>query len=327
MTQTTASLSTQFTRDFGVTYPIIAAPMFLVSNVNMVVAAGEAGGFGTFPALNYRPIAKYREALEEIKNRTKASFGVNIIVQKKNKHQHNQLDASLEAGVPLLITSLGNPKEVIRRAHETSTKVYCDVVGLEHAKKVADLGADGVIAVGSGAGGHAGNTSLFALIPYLRRNISIPIVAAGSISDGAGMLAALALGADAAYLGTRFIASKEADVPSEYKQAIIDASSENIVNTDRVDGFPGNFILTDHLKKIGVKPGILEYLLTRNKKLHRGLILLRAGRMLMGSDAKVSYKTIFSAGHGVAMIDDIKSIQDIIQDMVAEYEERKQELA
>jgi nitronate monooxygenase len=286
----------------------------------MVVATGNAGGMGTFPALNFRPIEKYREAIRDIKARSKAPFGINIIVQKKNKHQHEHLAIALEEKVPLIITSLGSPRDVIRQAQGTGTKVYCDVVGLEHAKKVADLGADGLIAVGAGAGGHAGNTSLLALIPHLKRNLDLPIIAAGSIVDGTGMAAAFALGASAAYMGTRFIASTECKVDEAYKRAILGAEPEAIVNTDRVDGFPGNFILTDSLVRLGLEAPFIEALLTRSKRLKRGLSLLRAAKALLGDQGKkASYKTIFSAGHGVGLIDSVKSAEEIILETMVGY--------
>jgi len=245
------SIKTDFTQQFDVRYPIICAPMFLVSSVKMVVGASEAGGVGTFPALNYRPIQRYRQAIREIKEQTEKTFGINIIVQKSNKYQHEQIDHALEERVPLIITSLGSPKEVIRLAHQVNTKVYCDVTGFEHAKKVADLGADGLIAVGFGAGGHAGDISPLALVPNLVKAVKLPVIAAGSIVDGAGMAAAFSLGACAVYMGTRFIASKEAEVSKRYKNEIVRAMSKDIVNTDRVDGFPGNFIRTKELEAIG----------------------------------------------------------------------------
>ena len=139
------SIDTPFTKQFGVKHPIICAPMFLVSSVAMVAGASNAGGMGTFPALNYRPVESFRQALKEIKAKTDAPFGVNIIVQKSNRHQHAQLECALEERVPLIITSLGSPARVIQMAHQVGTKVYCDVVGMEHAKKAADLGADGLI--------------------------------------------------------------------------------------------------------------------------------------------------------------------------------------
>jgi len=321
------SIKTEFTQQFDVRYPIICAPMFLVSSVKMVVSASEAGGVGTFPALNYRPIERYRQTIKEIKSLTAKPFGINIIVQKSNKYQYKQIEHALEEKVPLIITSLGNPKEVIRLSHEVGTRVYCDVVGFEQAKKVADLGADGLIAVGFGAGGHAGDISPLALIPNLVRMVKLPIIAAGSIVDGAGMAAAFALGASAVYMGTRFIASKEAEIAEEYKKAITRAVSEDIVNTDRVDGFPGNFIRTKELEAVGLEKGLIEEILTKNKKIKRFISLSRAARSLFGDmDSKVSYKTVFSAGHGVGLIDTVLSIQEIMEKTVREYKETKAKL-
>ena len=321
------SIKTAFTEQFNVKYPIICAPMFLVSSVKMVVASGEAGGMGTFPALNFRPVEKYREAIQAIKAQTEKPFGINIIVQKTNKYQHKQIEYALEEKVPLIITSLGNPKEVIRLAHQVGTRVYCDVVGYEHAKKVADLGADGLIAVGFGAGGHAGDISLLALIPNLVRKMKLPVMAAGSISDGAGMAAAFALGASAVYMGTRFIASKEAEVEQDYKNTIIRAHSEDIVNTDRVDGFPGNFIQTPALDAIGLKTGLIEGVLTRSKTIKRWISLSRAARSLLGDEkSKVSYKTVYSAGHGVGLIDEVMSVREIMETTVKAYLEIKENL-
>lgn len=306
-------LKTRLTEMFNIDYPIVAAPMFLVSNEAMVIAASNAGGIGTFPALNYRPIENYRKALREMRSKTKGPIGINIIVQSSNKWRDEQLNIALEEGADLIITSLGNPKEIIQRTRGTKVKVFADVIGLEHAKKVADLGADGLIAVGAGAGGHAGETSLFALVPYLKSKIDLPLIAAGSIADGRTMLAALALGADGVYMGTRFIASKESPASQEYKNAILQAGPEKIVNTDRVDGFPGNFILTPLLERLGVEPPFVEAVLTQNRKFSRYLSLYRAGKALFGSaESKASYKNIFSAGHGVGLIEDIPSMQDII---------------
>jgi nitronate monooxygenase len=300
------ALKTDFTMQFDVRYPIICAPMFLVSSVKMVVAACEAGGVGTFPALNYRPAEKYLQAIREIKGLTTKPFGINIIVQKSNKYQYQQIEYALAERVPLMITSLGNPKEAIKLAHQVGTKVYCDVIGLEHAKKVADLGADGLIAVGFGAGGHAGDISPFALIPNLAKKIKLPVIAAGSISDGAGMAAAFALGACAVYMGTRFIASQEAEVEQKYKNTIAAATCEDIVNTDKVDGFPGNFIRTPELEAIGLQKGLIEEILTKNKRIKRWVSLSRAARSLLGAvDSKASYKTVYSAGHGVGLIDEV----------------------
>lgn len=314
-------IETSITRLFNIKYPIVSAPMFLVSNVDMVVATGNAGGLGTFPAFNFRPIENFRKTIKEIKSKTKAPFGVNLIVNKSNKYLDEQLEVCLEEEVALIISSLGGPHKVLKRVKGTKTKVFCDVVGIEHAKKCKDLGADGLIAVSSGAGGHAGDISAFALIPALKEKIGLPLIAAGSIVDGKGMAASFSLGADAIYMGTRMIASKEAQVPSEYKKAIIEANAEDIINTAQVDGFPGNFIKTPFLEKaVRLTPSLIEVIASQSKRVKKAISMIRAGKSLMAPEkVKASYKTVFSAGHGVGLISEVLSIEEIIQNTVNEY--------
>lgn len=323
MSSKASPIKTRITELFNIDFPIIAAPMFLVSDTKMVTAASNAGGIGTFPALNFRPIESYRQAIRDIKAQTTKPFGINIIVQKKNKIQEEHLQIALEEGVPLIITSLGSPKNIIERARGTNTKVFCDVVGLTHAKKVADLGADGLIAVGSGAGGHAGETSLFALLPTLKMHTNLPLIAAGAIGDGKGLLAALALGADAVYMGTRMIATQESPVSQDYKQAILQAKADDIINTDRVDGFDGNFIKTPLLETL-LKPNLLDSVLSQSPKVKRWISLARATRVMFGGEnQKVSYKNIYSAGHGVGSIDELLTIDAVMQKTMLEYSELK----
>ncbi len=323
MSSKASPIKTRITELFNIDFPIIAAPMFLVSDTKMVTAASNAGGIGTFPALNFRPIESYRQAIRDIKAQTNKPFGINIIVQKKNKIQEEHLQIALEEGVPLIITSLGSPKTIIERARGTNTKVFCDVVGLTHAKKVADLGADGLIAVGSGAGGHAGETSLFALLPTLKMHTNLPLIAAGAIGDGKGLLAALALGADAVYMGTRMIATQESPVSQDYKQAILQAKADDIINTDRVDGFDGNFIKTPLLETL-LKPNLLDSVLSQSPKVKRWISLARATRVMFGGEnQKVSYKNIYSAGHGVGSIDELLTIDAVMQKTMLEYSELK----
>lgn len=326
MNHKASPIKTRVTELFQIDYPVIAAPMFLVSNEKMVTAASQAGGIGTFPALNFRPIENYRKALREIKSQTSKPFGINIIVQQKNKFQHEQIDIALEEEVPLIITSLGSPRSIIEKARGTKTKVFCDVIGLTHAKKVADLGAHGLIAVGSGAGGHAGETSLFALLPYLKKHIDLPLIAAGAIGDGKGLLAALALGADAVYMGTRMIATVESPASDEYKQAILKAGTEDIVNTDRVDGFDGNFIKTPLLDQL-LKTNLVDNVLSQSPRVKRWISLMRAARVMFGgANQKVSYKSIYSAGHGVGAIDELLTIEAVIQKTIHEYYQLKTQL-
>ncbi|MBK9321430.1 MAG: nitronate monooxygenase [Bdellovibrionaceae bacterium] len=324
-----SSIETAFAKMMGISYPIIAAPMFLVSNENLVVAASEAGGIGTFPALNYRPIEQYRDALKNIKQRTKKPIGVNIIVNKSNTRQNEDLRYALDAGVELFITSLGNPQAVISEAHKNGAKVLCDVTNLEFAKKVQDLGADGVIAVGAGAGGHAGPISPLVLIPWLKQELQIPVIAAGGISHGSQILACLGLGAEGVSLGTRFIASKEAEVDVSYKEAVVRATPEDIVMTTRVSGTPAAVINTDYVKKLGTDlPWVLR-LLKQNpltKKYVVPLIHLMGMRALEAAANKPTWKTVWSAGQSVGLIKEILSTDEIYRRLLAEYQEALERL-
>lgn len=317
-------ISTPFTEQFDIRYPIIGAPMFLVSNEDMVVEVSEAGGIGTFPALNYRPIANYVRALKEVKNRTKKPVGVNIIANKSNKRQDDDLKHALEAGIDLFITSLGNPKEVIRQAHANGSKVFCDVTNLEHALKVQDLGADGVIAVSSGAGGHAGPITPMVLIPWLKKELSIPVVAAGGIADGPSMAAALALGADAVHVGTRFIASTEASIQKNYKDAVTKSNPEDIVLTTKVSGTPCTVINTPDVQKMGLELPWAIRALKENPKTKKFVVpLIHALGMLSLEQAakKSRWKEVWCAGQSVGLINEVLSCKEIVDKMVSEYDE------
>ncbi|MEB3328858.1 MAG: nitronate monooxygenase [Candidatus Sericytochromatia bacterium] len=274
-------------------HPIIAAPMFLVSNPGMVVAVGEAGGLGTMPALNARTTEALREAIRAVRARTGAPFGVNLILLG-NPRLREDLAVCLEERVPLLITSLGDPTEIVAAAHSAGLRVFCDVVNVRHAQKARAAGADALIAVGHGAGGHAGTVSPLVLVPWLRRETGLPVVAAGGLADGAGLAAALALGAGAGYFGTRFIASSEAPVGTGFKQAICAAGPEDVVYTPEVTGHPANFL----------KDSLARW----REAGHEG-----------GSDLK-KWRDVWSAGQSVGLIDAIKPCGAIVADLVAEYE-------
>lgn len=329
MASSITSINTPFAKMMGVPYPIIAAPMFLVSNENLVVAASEAGGIGTFPALNYRPIEQYRDALKNIKQRTKKPIGVNIIVNKSNKRQSEDLKYALDAGVELFITSLGSPQEVIAEAHKNGAKVICDVTNLQFAKKVQDLGADGVIAVGAGAGGHAGLISPLVLIPWLKQELQIPVIAAGGISHGSQILACLGLGADGVSIGTRFIASKEAEVDASYKEAVVRATPEDIVMTSRVSGTPAAVINTEYVKKLGTDlPWALKVLKQSplTKKYIVPLIHLMGMRTLEAAASKPTWKTVWSAGQSVGLVKEILPTEEIYKKLLVEYQEALERL-
>jgi nitronate monooxygenase len=223
-------ITTAFTKLFDIDYPIIAAPMFLISDAKLTTTVCKSGATAAFPGLNFRPVEALRTEIQKIKKETSAPFGVNIVMMDSNKVRDEQIEICLDEKVAYLVCSLGNPSKFIKKAHDKGVKILCDVVSEKHAAKAVDAGADGIIAVTSGAGGHAGDLS-----PRFKKKFSVPIIAAGAIGDGRTMLSALALGADAVYMGTRFIASKEADAPDEYKKAIIDANMDDIAKTDRVD--------------------------------------------------------------------------------------------
>jgi nitronate monooxygenase len=319
-------VETEFTRLLNCQVPIVQAPMFLVSNVDMVVAASENGAVGTMPALNYRPIEEYAKALKEIRKRTQKSIGVNIIVNKSNTRQKEDLKYALDNGVNMFITSLGSPKEVIKEAHKNGAKVFCDVTNLEHALKVQDLGADGVIAVSSGAGGHAGPISPLVLVPWLKEKLKISIIAAGGISHGSQIAACLALGASAVSVGTRFIACKEAQIDEAYKKAIVDSTPEDIVMTTRVSGTPAAVINTPYVQKIGTSlPWYLKALKNNSvsKKYVVPVIHLLGMKQLEKAALGPTWKTVWSAGQSVGLIHEILSCEEIINKLVKEYQEAK----
>lgn len=324
------AIPTDFTRMMKIDLPIIAAPMFLVSNEDIVVEASEAGGIGTFPALNYRPIEKYKEALKAIRSRTKKPIGVNIIVNKSNVRQSEDLKWALEAGVDLFITSLGSPRTVIEEAHRNGAKVICDVTNLEHALKVQDMGADGVIAVSQGAGGHAGPISPLILIPWLKRELKIPVIAAGAIAHGSGLAACLSLGASAVSVGTRFIASTEAKVDQAYKDAVVKATAEDIVMTSRVSGTPAAVIRTPYVEKLGTDlPWYLKQLKNNpmTKKFVVPLIHYFGMKALENAAEKPTWKTVWSAGQSVGLIDEELPVRKIFEKFVREYDEAKTRLS
>jgi nitronate monooxygenase len=322
-------IETEFTKMIGCSLPIIGAPMFLVSNVGIVVAVSEAGGVGSFPALNYRTIEEYAKALRQMKSQTKNPIGVNIIVNKSNRRQSLDLKVGLDAGVELFITSLGNPAEVIREAHRNGAKVICDVTSLDFAIKVQELGADGVVAVSSGAGGHAGPISPLVLIPWLKEKLKIPVIAAGGIAHGSQISACLAMGAAAVSIGTRFIASREAQVDPAYQKAILDSTPEDIVLTSKVSGTPAAVINSPYVQKTGTD---LHWALKvlkdhpTTKKYVVPLIHLLGMKALESAALKPTWKTVWSAGQSVGLIHEMLSSRDIMEKLVREYREAAERL-
>ena len=291
-------IKTRVTEMLGIDLPIFGAPMFLVSYPDLVVAVSEAGGLGCFPALNYRTIPELKDALAEIRSRTNKPIGVNIILFKQhNPNWPKQLEACLDAKVELIITSLGTPRSILSEVRAANAKVFCDVTTMKHAKLVAKSGADGLIAVAQGAGGHAGAISPFSLIPYIKEETGLATVAAGSISNGKQMAAAMALGADAVYVGTRLIATPEADAENEYQKLLLEAVPEDIEYTDRITGIHANW-------------------------LKQSLAKLEQASDSLDNSSEGQYKKwkhIYSAGHGVAQIKELKPAKEIIKEMAKDY--------
>jgi nitronate monooxygenase len=319
-------ISTVFTKLMGCDYPIIAGPMFLVSDESLVSAVSQAGGLGATPSLNWRTSDAFRQALRTIRERTNKPFGVNLIVNQANPRQLKDLEICAEEKVPLVITSLGSPKETIRRMHEVGCKVFCDVTNLPYAQKVQDLGADGVIAVSTGAGGHAGPISPLVLLPYLKKHLRIPIVAAGGIATGEQIAAALLLGASAVQIGTRFIASKEASVDDSYKNAILASDPEDIVLTKKISGTPAAVINTDYIKKQGLELNPLEAFLFKNPKTKKYMKMARAylgTKVLEKAATGTTWKEVWSAGQGVGLIEDILPAAEIVERLVRQYHEAR----
>ncbi len=325
-------MKTRITKMLGIDFPIIAAPMFLVSNPELVAAVSEAGGLGTFPALNYRTPEAFEEGLKRVKSLTEKPFGVNIITNKSNIYQEKHLEICIAHKVPVLITSLGSPKQVIEQAHRIGSKVFCDVTNLDYAGKVAGLGADAVVAVGYGAGGHAGRIVGSVLVPWLVENLEIPVIAAGGIADGRTLLSALALGADAGYMGTRFIACAETAVNDAYKQSIISSNPEDIIFTARVTGTHANFINTPYLESLGTELGALERFWNRFSftrkwfKMYKGFRAMKGMQQSASSGRKKAWKDVWSAGQTVGLIQDIKPAAEILGEVVREYSEAKKRL-
>lgn len=322
-------IQTKLTKLFNTEMPLIMAPMFLVSDINMVKAAIKSKIIGTFPTLNYRKEGELDSVLKELNNyknklENPGTYGVNIITQKSNPLYKKHLNICIENKVPFYITSLGNPKEVIEEAHKYGAKVFCDVTNLKHAEKVYNLGADGIIAVGQGAGGHAGPDPLQILIPSLKEKFKdFPIIAAGGISTGNGLHSILVLGAEGASVGTRFIASTEAPVSQEYKQAVVNAKSEDIVMTERISGTPSTIINTEYAKKIGYRQNWVERILSKNKKTKKYfkmLIQIKGMKKLEKSVAPGNYKNLWIAGKSVEFINEIIPINKIVQNFKKELE-------
>jgi nitronate monooxygenase len=317
-------MKTELTEMLGIELPIIMAPMFLVTNTKMIVAAAESGVAGCIPALNFRTIEELEAGIKEIKSKTNKPFGVNIIVNKSNVLAKKQLHKCLDLGVNFFITSLGSPEEVIKESRKHGVKVFCDVIEETYAKKVEDLGADGIIAVNSGAGGHLGNIPATSLIPGLKKVCKIPVISAGGVGTGAGIVSTLALGADGLSIGSPFIATTESGVSDEYKQACVDYGSEDIVVTTKLSGSRCTVINTPYLKKIGTEQNMVESLLNKNKQLKKYAKMItyyKGMKALEKAAFSASYKTLWVAGTSIEFSHKVEPVKDIIDRYKVEMKE------
>lgn len=315
-------METKLTKLLNIKYPIIQAPMFLVSNTAMVIEAMKGGIAGCIPALNYRTLEELKTAIHELKvaKISGGSFGFNLIVNKSNIKYKEQLRVICEEGCDFIITSLGSPEETIKQAHKVGIKVFCDVVDLKFAKKVEDLGADAAIAVNNQAGGHRGNLSPQELTSLLSNELTIPVISAGGVGCKADIDNMLSYGADGVSVGSPFIASIEAGVTEEYKQACVTYGADDIVVTERISGTPCTVINTPYVQKIGTKQTWLESVLNRNKKLKKWVKMIRFSigmNATKNAATKATYKTVWVAGPSIAYTSEILPIREIIKRLVS----------
>lgn len=317
----------------NIEFPLIMAPMFLVSNAEMIRAGMEAGIMATFPTLNFRKegeLAAILDQMNAFKPGTKGNYGVNLIVQQSNPLYRKHLEVCVEKKVPFYITSLGNPKEVIEAAHSYGAKVFCDVTNVAHAQKCFDNGCDGFIAVGQGAGGHAGPHPLHILVPALRKKFpDKPVIAAGGIVSGEGVLSVRVLGAEGVSVGTRFIVSKECKVNKEYKDAIIRAGMDDIVMTTKLSGTPCTIIDTPEAKKMGYEQSWFERFMSNNprtKKWFKMFVQVRGMKKLEESVLPNNYKRLWCAGKSSELIMAELSCKEIIDQLKEEYKKALEEV-
>jgi nitronate monooxygenase len=310
--------------------PIIQSPMFIVSNARLVIASSRAGIVGSFPTANSRTL----EALDETFSEITAALGtgkdalpwaVNIIVSKMYARSNDDLDLILRYKPPIVITSLGNPKEVVEKVHEYGGLVFSDVINLYHSKKAISVGVDGLILVCNGAGGHTGDLSPFAFVSEVREIFDGIIIVGGSISSGDSILAIQALGADMAYMGTRFIATQESDATDEYKEMILNATASEIIKSNKITGVNGNW-LEQSLKNAGI-PTEDSGLKKTLSDLKRMIMPLIKQKLKVDFDiSKVTakrWRDIFSAGQGVGSISNVPSVEDLVIELEQQHDKSK----
>jgi len=307
----------------NLTFPVIASPLFIISNPKMLIEQCKAGVVGSLPALNARPAAQLEEWLIEITetlaaynqahtDQPAAPFAINQIVHKSNDRLEHDMAMCVKYKVPIIITSLGAREDINQAAHSYGGIVLHDVINNKFAHKAIEKGADGLIAVAAGAGGHAGVKSPFALIQEIREWFDGPLALSGSIATGGAVLAAQAMGADFAYIGSAFIATHEARASEDYKQAIVDATSDDIVYSNLFTGVHGNY-LAPSIKAAGLDPDHLPE--------------SDPSTMNFGGDAKKAWKDIWGCGQGIGAVHAVVSVSERVATLKLEYAAAQARLA
>ena len=304
------------------TFPVIASPLFIISNPKTVIAQCINGVVGSMPSLNARPLSQLDEWLAEITealaahdrahpDQPAAPFAINQIVHKSNERLDEDMALCVKYKVPLIITSLGAREEINQAAHSYGGLVMHDIINNKFAHKAIEKGADGLIAVATGAGGHAGVKSPFALIQEIRQWFDGPVALSGSIASGGAILASLAMGADFAYIGSAFIATDEARAAEEYKQCIVNSNSDDIVYSNLFTGVHGNY-LAPSIRNAGMDPDNLPE--------------SDPSKMNFAGDKTKAWKDIWGCGQGIGVIDKVQSTADLIAQFKREYEDARHRL-
>jgi nitronate monooxygenase len=297
------------------TLPAIGAPLFIISQPRLVLAQCRAGVVGSFPALNARPAAQLDEWLAELTSSltpSDAPFAVNQFVHKSNDRLEHDLGMCVKYKVPIVITSLGAREDVNAAVHSYGGIVLHDITNIVHAHKAIDKGADGLIAVAAGAGGHAGTLSPFALVQEIRQWFDGPLVLSGAIASGRAILAAQAIGADLAYLGSAFIATQEANASDDYKASIVDSSANDIIYTNLFTGVHGNY-LRSSIERAGLDPANLPE--SDPSKMDFG-----------GNTAAKAWRDIWGSGQGIGAIDSVPTVASFVDRLRSEYAEARRDL-
>ena len=310
----------KLTEILNIKYPVIMAPMFLVTNTKMMIAALNCDIAACIPALNYRTDEELRTAIKEIRGNTNSTaLGINLIVNKSNIKLKKQLESCLDLEVDFIITSLGSPKEIIQKCKAKGIKVFCDVINLEMDLKVQNLGANGIIAVNNSAGGHLGKLSAKEMMNEFKDEINIPIISAGGVGTKNGLEEKINLGFSGVSIGSPFIACEEADISLEYKQACVDYGRNDIVISTKLSGSPCTVINTPYVKKVGTKQNWLEKILSKNKSLKKWvkmITFLKGMRSFEKAAFSSNYNAVWCAGTSIEYTTKILPVKDIIKRLV-----------